>query len=323
MTSSKSKRPNRALFLRIFGTLLAVGLLLYLLSQQGWHEIGTALRSLSAWRIGAMVALMLISRLAVAARWHVLLRGAGLKISPGQSLSLTFAGLFANNFLPTTIGGDLIRLAGALLLKFDAAICTASLVADRLVGMAGMVMTLPFGILRWAPHWRDASTRHGGWDWLVLGVGLPKWRESISNAWAKAWKLARQLLETLALWLKQPGTLLLALAFSWVHMVCVFAILGLFFDGMQDHIPFWVVAGLYSMVYFVTLLPISVNGYGVQELSMTVIFSSLGGATLANGITAALVFRTLLMLASLPGALFVPGIMAGRKAQQSGEGPGA
>lgn len=324
MTDQPGTASRRAQFLRVLGTCLAVGLLFYLLSQQGWHEIETAIRQLSTWRILAVVVLMFVSRLVVSARWHVLLRAAGLPISAGRSISLTFAGLFASNFLPTTIGGDLIRLAGAILLKFDGTICAASLVADRLVGMAGMVMTLPVGIARWLPTLPGAQNMLPdmarapvpGWlSWLFLGVMGEHWREKLAGAWNKGINLVRQLVETLALWLKQPGTLLLALAITWIHMVCFFGILALLFDGMNDPIPFWVIAGLYSLVYFVTLLPISINGYGVQELSMTVVFSHLGGASMASGITAALLFRTLLMFASLPGAIFVPGILAGRKAQ--------
>jgi len=76
--------------------------------------------------------------------------------------------------------------------------------------------------------------------------------------------------------------------------------------------PIWLIAGLYSLVYFVTLVPISINGYGVQEISMTLIFSNLGRASLQTGLTAALLFRTLMMIASLPGAFFIPDILASR-----------
>jgi hypothetical protein len=43
---------------------------------------------------------------------------------------------------------------------------------------------------------------------------------------------------------------------------------------------------------------------------MTLVFSRLGGASLAGSLTAALLFRTVMMLASLPGVLFVPGLIA-------------
>jgi len=66
-----------------------------------------------------------------------------LQISLAETLRLTFAGLFANNFLPSTVGGDVVRLAGAMQARYDSAISAASLVIDRLVGMAGMTLFLP------------------------------------------------------------------------------------------------------------------------------------------------------------------------------------
>ena len=67
----------------------------------------------------------------------MLLRSAGTGISTRLSTQITFAGLFAANFLPTTIGGGVVRLTWTIRLGYDQAVCVASLVADRLVGMAG------------------------------------------------------------------------------------------------------------------------------------------------------------------------------------------
>lgn len=78
--------------------------------------------------------------------------------------------------------------------------------------------------------------------------------------------------------------------------------------------PFWLVAGLWSAVYFITLLPVSINGLGLQEISLALIFTRAGGISAPNALTLAVLARTLIMLASLPGAAFVPGIMAGRTA---------
>src|SRR4030066_1003485 len=135
-----------AFLFRLFGTLLAAVLLVYLLRQQGWGEIVAAIQHIPIWRLLLAMGLMMVSRFAVAGRWHVLLRSAGVWIAMGETLRVTFAGLFSTNFLPTTVGGDVVRLAGAMQLKFDMAICAASLIVDRLLGMAGMAIVVPFGL---------------------------------------------------------------------------------------------------------------------------------------------------------------------------------
>ena len=295
-----NKRARTA-WLRWFGTALAVGLLIYLLSQQGWPEIALAAGQIAWWRFALAIILVIISRFAVAGRWHMLMHSAGTGISPRQSIRLTFAMLFSSNFLPTTIGGDVVRLAGAIRLGFDQAISLASLVADRLVGMTGMAMALPFGIPAFIQHLSSAPTTS-----LAAFAWLHPLTEKIHH-------FLQETLKALQIWLKQPKALLGALGFTWVHMLCTFGIVSLLLSGMGEHISFWPVMGLWSATYFVTLLPISINGLGVEELVMAFFFVTFGGISQSSGLTLALLMRILKVLASLPGALFIPDIMAGRK----------
>jgi hypothetical protein len=117
----------------------------------------------------------------------------------------------------------------------------------------------------------------------------------------------------LKLWLRQPRALVLSVGFTWVNMLCLFSVLSLVINSQGQDMPFWLIGGLYSLVYFVTLIPISINGYGLQEFSMALIFSNLGRASISEGLAAALLFRTIMMLVSLPGALFVPDILASKR----------
>lgn len=335
MSDFTTRLSTKAAWLRALGTLVSLALLVYLFSQQGWGQITSAICQIPLWRLGLALALMFISRLSVAMRWYVLLRSAPVRDASGetiplrQTLRITWAGLFASNFLPTTIGGDLARLVGILQLRYDAAVCAASLVVDRLVGMAGMAMAAPFslpiilnlGSVVWRAA-RAATVFQQGHLPLALSLGLSPsgdqrgdksrlggWSRAI---WDKGWRIAQKLYAALRLWLKQPRALLASLAFSWLHMLCLFSIIYLLVGSMGEEMPIWMIGGLYSLVYFVTLIPISINGYGLQEISMTLIFSNLGQAPLSAGLTTALLFRTLMMTASLPGAIFLPDIVAYR-----------
>jgi uncharacterized membrane protein YbhN (UPF0104 family) len=310
MKEFNTQPSGRQTLVRILGTLVALVLLVYVLSQQGWPEIVAAFRLIAPWRLSLAMALMIISRFAVSGRWYVLLRSGGINISFRQGLRINFAGLFANNFMPTTVGGDVIRLAGALQLGFDAAVSTASLVVDRLVGMAGMALALPFGLPRILQIGVLPSNSFLQPHGFLAGISIPFLGKWGVQAWEKGTKILQKLFSALSIWLKQPRALLLGLVLTFIHMFCLFGVLALLYNGMEQAIPFWLTGGLYSIVYFVTLIPFSVNGYGLQELSMTLIFSTFGGVSLSSGITAALLFRTLMMLASLPGVLFIPGMLA-------------
>jgi hypothetical protein len=185
--------------------------------------------------------------------------------------------------LPTTVGGDVVRLVGSIQQKHNPVISAASLVADRLIGMLGMVMILPFSFPTLSNGiFKPSSGLPASAPFGASMAVLPKhnWGQKITH---KAREGFDQLYTALKLWLSQPRALLVSLAFSWVHMICLFSLMQVLLAGMGEHLSFRLIGGLYSLVYFITLLPISINGYGVQEISMTMIFTNLGRAPVGVG----------------------------------------
>jgi len=290
---------NRRLLLQLAGTLLAIFLLYLLLKEEGWDEILVALQTISLLDLLLVMAFFAVSRFATAARWHVLLRSGGVDIPFRETLSLTFTGLFASNFLPTTIGGDAVRLAGAMQMGFDRAVCLASLAADRLIGMFGMSMAAPLGL---SYSW---STLFGGASALSVPLFLRRPLDFLKRT-----------LNIFSLWLKKPGALLLSLAFTWVHMLCLFASISVFVRDLGTPISFWMIAGLWSLTYFVTLIPISINGLGLQELSFTFLMSNVAGLSAQNSLTVAILIRAYFLFSSLPGAAFLPSTLANMTRQK-------
>jgi uncharacterized membrane protein YbhN (UPF0104 family) len=283
---------NRQTLLRGAGSLLAFGLLVFLIVQN-WDAIVVALRQIPLWRFLLATALIFVSRFFVIGRWHVLLRAAKLNIPFARTAALTFTGLFANNFLPTTIGGDVVRFAGAAEMGYDSSIVLASLVADRLAGMAGMATVLPFGLIPL-------------WSW---GAGRISQSIALAALWKKAWDFVGRTFRALTIWLKKPISLLGAYCLTWGHLLCFFGATSVLLTGLNESVPFWTIAGISSIVYFLTQIPISINGYGVQELSQTYLFVHLAGISVPNAITLALLIRVIFMIASLPGAFYLPSIL--------------
>jgi uncharacterized membrane protein YbhN (UPF0104 family) len=294
---------NRTLLLRLFGTLAAIVLIILLIRQEGWTEIVDSLRQISPLSFFLALACLLVSRVFVIARWHVLLRSGGVKIPFARSAELTLMGLFASHFLPTTIGGDVVRLAGVMQMGFDRAICLASIAADRLVGLAGMLFAVPFGLL---PAWESLGQAASVSVALMVSLQRPA-------------RFVRRTLQTFSTWFRQPKALFLSLLCTWGNMVFIFLAIYLLVEGLSDHISFWLIAGLYSLSYMVTLIPISINGYGVQELSLTFLFLHVGGLSAASSLTLAVLIRILFLFASLPGAVFLPSILMAISRQKKGE----
>lgn len=284
---------NRQLILQLAGTLLAFLLLLLILRKEDGTGVLVALREIKLADLLWVALLFAISRIAVAWRWQVLLLSGGIKISFKDSLALTLMGLFATNFLPTTIGGDVVRLVGVMQMCYDKAVSLASLAADRLIGMVGMAMTVPFGVV---------------YSWNVLQDAL--FTISLLTRFHKPVVFFKRTLFTFSIWLKNPSSLLAALAFTWIHMLCLFGSIYIFVSALGTDASFWMIAGLWSITYFITLLPISINGYGVQESVFTILLSNVVGLVPSVAATIALLIRAYFLLSSLPGAAFLPSILS-------------
>jgi len=285
---------NRQTIVRALGSLLALALLIILLEEEGDGELFSALRRVSIGYFLAAVVALFISRLFAAARWHILLQSAGVEVRFLRSIMLTFTGNFSSNFLPTTIGGDMARLAGAMQLGYDRAICVASLVADRLIGLAGMSVALPLGLI---PIFQLGS--HGALQSVAVSVLVQKGAD-----------FAKRTFASFSIWLKKPLALGGAMLATFGNMAFIYLTIYFLLLGIDHHVSYWLVAGLYTLTYFVTLVPISINGLGVQELSMTFLLIQLGGLSSSESATVALLTRALFIITSLPGAFFLPSILA-------------
>jgi len=291
---------------RIAGTLLSLALLVYLVYQQGWDEFRRALSEVPLASFVLALLLVLVSRLFVTLRWHALLRAARLQISFGQTFKLTFTGLFASNFLPSTVGGDLARLAGAVYLRMDAGVVAASLVVDRLIGMAGMALLLPAGLgmlLRAGSAPAPAA--------FSTAAGLPglKW------LWNKLSGFACSTAQSSVYWVKHPAGLGLGFLATFAHMLLTYATVWVLLKGAGQPLSLLTIGGLWSLSYFVSLAPVSINGLGLQEVSIAYLYAHFGGVSMQTGLALAVLLRILFVLASLPGALFLPGILSGRRRQ--------
>jgi uncharacterized membrane protein YbhN (UPF0104 family) len=295
-------RENRQMVIRGFGSILALVLLLILIREEGDGELFSALRRVDLGYFLLAIVALLTSRLFAAARWHVLLRSAGVQVSFMRSVMLTFTGNFSSNFLPTTIGGDVVRLGGAMQMGYDRAICLASLVADRLIGMVGMALALPLGLI----------------PAFALGNGTTQ-SVAVSALFQKGMDFAKRTFESLSIWLKQPLTLFGSLVLTLGNQAFIYLAIYLLLQGIDHYVSFWLVAGMYTLTYFVTLIPISINGFGVQELSMTFLLVQLGGLTSSESATIALLTRLIFILTSLPGAFFLPSILAAMNEKKSVE----
>jgi len=290
--TGKDQKSDWSLRIRLVGTTLSVLLLVWLLWQQDWRVILDAVKGLSVWVIVASLLLLLVRHAWNTTRWFILVRAQEIPIAFLRALQLVFSGLFVSNFLPSMVGGDVVRIAGILQDTDNRVAGAASVVVDRLVGVIGMFFVLPFS----TPLFSLVLSKgfiFGGF----VGLEKEEWITRFKNS-------LRKLLTSLKIWLNQPGWLLLALCASWLGVFTYLCGVLILAKDLGIPVSLADVAGATALTYFITIIPLSINGYGIRELAILVFYTYFG-ATSEQAILLALITRFLFLLVSLPGALWV------------------
>jgi len=102
-------------------------------------QVAEVLLGLKLWVLAAVLGIFFISQLIFVARWNMLLRVQSIKIGFWSAVRLHLLGLFYNNCLPTSVGGDFLRawyVTRHTDKKLEAAL---SVFVDRAVGLTGQL----------------------------------------------------------------------------------------------------------------------------------------------------------------------------------------
>ncbi|MCH8876617.1 MAG: flippase-like domain-containing protein [Chloroflexi bacterium] len=289
MTAESTTDRSWTRWVRLAGTLISLGLLIWLLSRLDLRELLSMASEVPPIVILYSLGLLIIRVLAHTFRWRSLLRGQKIHVPYRQLVGLQYGSFFASNFLPTTIGGDVIRLVGILRETSNRVGGAASIVVDRAIGAFGMLFVLPL-------------------SWPMLGgflatLGVAVGRVELPGSLRKA---ARRVWDATALWLKSPASLVVALLASWVGIFSYFVFVWVLARALGIDVSLIQVAGVTAVTYFIALFPFTINAYGLRELSVIAFYSSLGAST-EQAAALAVLSRFLILISSLPGVYTVWG----------------
>ncbi|MGV8026726.1 MAG: YbhN family protein [Anaerolineaceae bacterium] len=291
-------------------TIAAIGLFVYQFSHQDFQETFRIIKNMPLLTILGAIGLMICSRISIAARWNTLLKINDPKPKFKDTLRITFAGLFSSNVLPTSVGGDFVRLFMGMQAKLDPAYIASSLIMDRIIGFTGMLFFMPFGLGLLFSSSETTST-----SFLPMSlIFMITFSDVFQKVWEWIKKFVQKVLDSIKLWLKQPIYLLESLGFTFVHMAFFFSTIWLFLHTMQVDLSIFKIGAIYSLSYVISLFPLSIGGLGIQELAISNLFSTLGNMPLETANALALLIRLAYIVSSIPGVFFLPDI--GKKKKQ-------
>jgi uncharacterized membrane protein YbhN (UPF0104 family) len=249
-------------------------------------------------------------------RWHVLLRAQDVPLQRRTLFKSFLVANFFNNFLPSNIGGDVIRIRDTAPVARSKTLATTVILVDRGLGLMGLVLVSALGATMVAgvqghgaspiwPSWLWAGFLLGAAAtapvvWAPEGVGrLLRPLTIVHPEWVGS--RIQTLTSALGRFRDRPG----ALVSCFAGALLVQALLVLFYLSVVHALGLpvspWDLAVIVPLSFVIQMLPVSVNGFGVREATFSFYFTRLG-LPIESAVLLSLVATALTMLFSLTGA---------------------
>jgi len=248
-----------------------------------------------------------------AVRWRLLLKANGYDVPLGRTFRVTWAGCFFNQILPGSVGGD---VAKALIVSKGAerkAGVFGTVLLDRLVGLATVVLIAGIAIL---PVLDRPALRPVVWLIVALirggAAGAAAYFSPALRRWPPVQRLKsrlpfRRAIEEVDDVLKTmhhaPGTILRTMALSAAGQAAtILAIYALAVSLGVGNVRVGDFFLLEPIVFLVTAVPVSVGGWGVEQVAYVKLFGMAGMAA-NEAVALSVLYKLAALVIALPGGL--------------------
>ena len=247
-------------------------------------------------------------------RWDRLLRAQHVEVAKNKLAESIWVSMFFNNFLPSNIGGDVVRITDTAPAAGSKTLATTVVLVDRALGLTALLVVAAVGaFIAWLTGMYVPGSR---WLWLACGgliasaifvIAMPDFVSHLLapvRALNKPWvtKRAQRLEEAVMRFGKAPGVLAGAFGAAIVVQITIVAFYLLTAKGLSVPLPLLLGAVLIPVSLAVQMAPISINGFGVREAVFAFFFRRFGLPADA-AVALSLVSTGMVMALSLVGGL--------------------
>jgi len=290
----------------IIKLLIAIAIFYYLSLNIDFNELWAILaKSHGGWILLALI-LQLGSTYLAAYRWFKISKLLIFKEKLSFYVQSYFKGTFFNQVLPSSIGGDAVRIIDLTRKGYDKKEAFYGVFVDRIVGLVGLlVLNLIASILFYGTFKPDFSQ-------LIIFISFSGIIGFLSLFYLeKIHFLAKykflNLFHRLSKRLNElyPSKTLLAKHISIsvaVHLLSVLTMYGISLS-IDTHLSFQMLLIAVPPVFLLTIVPISLAGWGIREGAMVGIFM-LVGANPAKILAMSILYGLLLIISAMPGSYF-------------------
>jgi uncharacterized membrane protein YbhN (UPF0104 family) len=298
----------RRILLSTIKILISAALLYFSLRKINVTDLASRINIASLGWVGLAIAVTFLQIFVGVLRWSVISAECGAPLATQQAMRFNLIGSFFNQTLPSSIGGDAVRLwlvagGGA---GWRAA--TYSIFVDRAIGLIALaiiiVASLPWSYnLIGDPHGRSAllfvdfTALAGGVGFLVLGKLPWPW---LRRWWGTHHLHACSVIANRVIFSRKrgPGIAVLSVLVHVLAVVMAWCVV----QSIAAPVMFGQIFQLIPPVMLITMLPISIAGWGVREATMGLAFGYAGLIT-NEGVNVSLLFGAVYFIVGAFGGL--------------------
>ena len=297
-----ARRLGRSVWFR---AAVSLGLLALVVAQIDLEEAADRLSS-GRWALFvAAIAVLFASFVIGALRWHIYLAAAHVARDIGTSVRAYLIGVFTNNFLPSQVGGGVARawvatapgtrLRGATTVVFDRVTALACLIAVGWIAYATNADAVPWElVLALAASTAAVAV---GTAAAVLALRAGRIRRLVPARLRGAGRDVREASVACAQGRVLARTLAIGLGFQGLVVLAGWLVVR----SLELDLAFSTLAVVLAPVLIVSVLPISIGGFGVREESCVLL--SYAGISSTDAALISLLSAAAFAIASLPGGL--------------------
>jgi len=293
---------------------VSLALLAYLLSTTDLQALLRRVRGgdllLLAAAVGLYVAMMALSTW----RWRLLLAAQGFPASLRALSASYMVATFFNNFFPSNIGGDVVRVRDSSKLTGSTTTSLAVVAIDRILGLGALYVLAFLGFVLGGPGVRHLAGARvvllglglcfTGLAYIFFRPGVARRLMTLSGLASRPWARAKfqVVQEAVHVYRSQVETVWTAFGASLALQTIVVLYYWSVAHALRIPLPLGVCFLMVPLCTLVQTVPISFNGWGIRESMFAVYFGQVG-LPRDNALAFSLVGAGLIVLLSLSGAV--------------------
>jgi len=247
-------------------------------------------------------------------RWHRLLHAQHIDIRWQKLSDSTWVSLFFNNFLPSNIGGDVVRISDTAPAAGSKTLATTVILVDRVLGLTALLCVATLGAL--LGSFRGVHVPGARWLWIVAAGGvaaavpvvlvpqLVPLLLSPLRALKRPWvdERAQRLEDAVVKFRAAPSALVSAFGGAVIVQGGIVVYYLLCARGLSIPLPVFLGAVLIPVSLVIQMVPVSIGGFGVREAVFAYFFKRFGLPPDA-GVALSLVSTGVIMAVSMFGGI--------------------